>query len=43
MNPSPPPQKKKEKKKEQGITSPGSYETLMFGTQKGYLDSFVDI
>ena len=35
--------KKKKGKKERGITSLGSYETLMFGTQKGYLDSFVDI
>lgn len=35
--------KKTTKKKERGITSLGSYETLMFGTQKGYLDSFVDI
>lgn len=35
--------KKKKRKKERGITSLGSYETLMFGTQKGYLDSFVDI
>lgn len=34
---------KKKKKKERGIASLGSYETLMFGTQKGYLDSFVDI
>ena len=43
MNPPPPQKKRKKKKKERGITSLGSYETLMFGTQKGYLDSFVDI